>query len=1062
MKAQDVQIDNRESIKHRYQEVLKKIASDQKLAEEVLQRSFLGMLFSNGTRDLAKASIRQNELISELHAVIQDALILIDRNQMQMEDLIGSVDVLRNSHEKVVKDFADKFKGVFGVIKEEIFPHIKKEEVFNVIQDWNNHVDARESSFLKSTPHLCLLQIACSCLDALRRNSIRLKDIEDKPVGEYLCTAWKKLGMDAQVEYTVDEFLSGLYKDVTKIGRNEFKKTVSLNLDGERIPPEEIEKNVTDLPGYSAICQFWIMVEDERVQALYKNLMASTTAKNKKKPQEAFLTTILEKISNGDVKYNAETLSKEIIIGSLRAVEAFRKKEDNVDAKRDCVEVDSRIEDENAEVAGVGESTATRSAGFDIEDIVGDHIALSDHDFLETKPTNDEKVIYVESFALVFAALGGYRVSHYLASVAKLFGVAESLKNMEALTRNPKKISVQNILNALSFDKRKYAWCVDAMFVGEEDGKPNPKVKDAILKMCKVFGFKSNELADFLDNVETLALGNDSSALFAAIKGINPRSAAWRSVIDFKRVSLKGVFKELRESLAKKSYEASKLGFEVVNASGDMVSSPCSYTLGDENVVQRAVINLMRSSHIAKFKELKTKIETFESTIKPIISEANSILGLFKTKKIYVANSISSIEADEASGIGNEQWADNMNAAFDKLGNHADEISNVLNGLEAQLSLYEQGRYFESAEENAKKAREKMEAKKAAEKETMRLAKVEQDGVCKAVRMDFEKTRDLPFDFSKARGCAVFNNHWLLVVGDACWVSDDGRAWQKVDLPIKLGYRYQINVVDSTVIVWSGYEREFAYSKTGVFWSKGEFPENGSVKGVFFYKGKWLLQFEKSIKYTYTKDGIFWDSKETASCESTEFYSAGSLDGEWSKDGALDSRTGCYIPEGCVFIVGNELLAIKTMSASYADNCHIKDVKPQLCYTNGSTWKSASVKGDFGRVSHPQAKFLKIENGMLFSLNDCGIWFSEDNHNWTKVGDYESGYGFYSVGDLACAIGYGTHGPTVYFTADGRNFSPIVIDHKPFVVAFKGDASVVVDTDSNTGGLFIAKVVKCK
>ena len=108
-----------EAIKVRFQETLKKVASDQVLVDKVKDRTVLEALFANNTRDLAKAGIAQNELISELSTEIQDALTLIKQGRMQTEELIKTVDVLRDNLEKVVKGFADKFKGIFAVLVEE-------------------------------------------------------------------------------------------------------------------------------------------------------------------------------------------------------------------------------------------------------------------------------------------------------------------------------------------------------------------------------------------------------------------------------------------------------------------------------------------------------------------------------------------------------------------------------------------------------------------------------------------------------------------------------------------------------------------------------------------------------------------------------------------------------------------------------------------------------------------------------------------------------------------------------------------------------------------------------
>lgn len=119
MESQMANTQMAESIKVRFQETLKKVAADQSLVDQVKDRTALEALFANNTRDLAKAGIAQNELVSELSLEIQDALALIKQGQVKSEALIKTVDALRDDLERVGKGFSDKFKGVFAALVRE-------------------------------------------------------------------------------------------------------------------------------------------------------------------------------------------------------------------------------------------------------------------------------------------------------------------------------------------------------------------------------------------------------------------------------------------------------------------------------------------------------------------------------------------------------------------------------------------------------------------------------------------------------------------------------------------------------------------------------------------------------------------------------------------------------------------------------------------------------------------------------------------------------------------------------------------------------------------------------
>ena len=149
-----------DAIKARFQEKLKKVASDQALVDKIKERTVLEALLANNTRDLAKAGIAQNELILELSTEIQDALTLIKRGEMQTEELIRTVDVLRNNTGNAVKEFAEKFKGVFAVIVEE---HARLERVGEKAANNASRLDSGESV------RKCVLDI-----QELARKNVRL------------------------------------------------------------------------------------------------------------------------------------------------------------------------------------------------------------------------------------------------------------------------------------------------------------------------------------------------------------------------------------------------------------------------------------------------------------------------------------------------------------------------------------------------------------------------------------------------------------------------------------------------------------------------------------------------------------------------------------------------------------------------------------------------------------------------------------------------------------------------------------------------------------------------
>ena len=709
---------DREAVKTRFQNILKKVASDQALWNKIKDRSVLSAIFANNTRDLAAAGIKGNELISELSNVVQDALLLINQGMLQKEELIESVDALRGKLEQVTGDFAEMFKGVFSAIIQSN-TRIENNAKQIAMHNWNRHVRAaKESEFNKGNKQLCLLELAYDCLSVVREKGV---DIGEVNIEESFRAAWKDLGMDADAKFSVSEFVSGLCEDVEKVGLDRFNQIITIDVAGKVIPPEYILKNVRGA-GYSAVCQFAV---DMQGSAKYIPLEVE---------KGALLKHITESADKGSVVYTVEELATEIIRECL-AVEMLFCDEHGL------AKVETRKEDVE-ETEDKVERTVNTSE-FDITDALGSFVAISDHAFLATSPSQEDKKVYLESFALVFAACGGYRESNYLVSMAKLFGIEDSFSQIKKLTLNPK-VAIPSVCKLLSTDVRKYMWCVDAMFIGnelftgKEGEKPVQDVRSIILEMCKVFGFKVNEIEPFIDGTEALATAGDPISLFTAIKCISLRTDAWRSVVDFKRISLKGAFGDLHERLRKRSCEAISLSTKVTLSSCDLVNSCGICSTGDENLLERTVISMSRSLTISKFKELKKEVEVFEKESKPLLSEANSILALFKTKAISIDGCLNSIEPDDATSVGNDNWVWNMNDAFTRLSDYASNINWAIEKLDSQLTLYEEGRYLESVEENAKKAFDEQEANEVAPEKAPRPAKikVEKRGARTVIKME--------------------------------------------------------------------------------------------------------------------------------------------------------------------------------------------------------------------------------------------------------------------------------------------------------------------------------------
>ena len=147
--------------------------------------------------------------------------------------------------------------------------------------------------------------------------------------------------------------------------------------------------------------------------------------------------------------------------------------------------------------------------------------------------------------------------------------------------------------------------------------------------------------------------------------------------------------KELNSRLWAEWKNGMKIMMEsLMKDSADLSSSLRTCVLGNENFVQRAVIYIQRKSYIGKFKDYKTRISAYETTVMELIEQVNKMLvGAAPHKGESVASGAAKIEykstladiiTDGDDRLENADWGDHAIAAFEKLGDYLNNIMHVL------------------------------------------------------------------------------------------------------------------------------------------------------------------------------------------------------------------------------------------------------------------------------------------------------------------------------------------------------------------------------------------------
>lgn len=949
--------------------------------------------------------------------------------KLQEQNLIQAkaIAVIRNNLQELAESISDISMAI-SVLVEKFDKRITKQEEINVIQDWLHHLDYNK--YEKSHTIITILQIVFDYFSILQSNTIGYDSIEGR---KDIDLAFKKWNIDLNEKLTVEEFIIRLAKEIHAIGLEQFNSIVSIRIGGDLLTADFILDNISGA-GYNSLYA---------AQKVLNNIASVMKHVEKENPQELMIKTLKAEIVNPGTNYSFLELAKEFLAGTMLAEEIYREK--------------------NALPKAEPENETIADNGFSIESLLEEHSSISYHAFLKTSPTAEEKQRYIESFSIIFAGIGEIikAQEHYLSALTTFFECENCLERIKLLTSSPKRIDIKSIINLLNSTERQYTWFVDAIFFGNCVGNQNSKAKTIVLKMSKLLKYKENELITFIEQAESLAIQDNPQNLFEAIRSVNYKSDAWITILDFRGYSLKGAFTEIKKRINQAYGLGMKLSLSITSSSMQLMN--CNFAAGDENLFQRTALKVMRTSCISKFKEHKKETESIEDFSRNVISDANEILAIFGTKPINYSGNLYNINADESTSVSNENWGDNMSNAFNNLSGFIEQITYVLEMIESQLRLYEEGKYHESVMENRKKQKMDAEVDRKRQDEEKKVVKLSKGDATGSLTIKWEKITKLPFDHERMKEAVCDGKNWLLLE-DMLWESTDGTSWLPIKLPIDDIGDMQLKYINSIWVLWKKYSTEYYYSYDKKSWGMSEFPNEPTIDEIFFANEKWYLQTGLRIEYSYVKEGLIWDSNETGYCSSTHLYESDVISGGWTKLGSnYKLEDGIYIPNGSIGLSDGIKVALCAYDYLYVDNKHLSNVGAHFVYSEeGKSWQKASFPKEtfmsFDKLEREvTGRFIHFKDKFLCASSK-GIYVSIDGKKWDKTDNNFSFSNpkFIPLGNLICL--YGGWGKTLYVSTDGISFQEMLLENSPIFIAVNKETLLLGDTSCD-GGLYIGKVV---
>lgn len=594
--------------------------------------------------------------------------------KLQEQNLIQAqtIMVIRNNLQELAEVAADT-RNAIAILVQKFDARITKLEDCSAIHGWFHQLDIKK--FDSNHRTICLLQIAFDYFSVLQRNSISYNQID---ADSDLKVAMKKFGINADEVISIDKLIKQLYEEILVIKIAKFNELISVAIEGETLSSDFILENVSGV-AYNAIYTVQKELNSSIVQAVLTEVS-----------EERILNALRQSVVQPETEYSLIDLAKELVAGTILAEQIYR---------------------ELHELPSVDSSVNNNSDGdASVLSLLARYTPVAFHAFLQTSPTIEEQLLYLESFSLILASTGTLSDSqkNYLYALNDLFKCESCMDRIELLFANPKKLDVRAIVSVLNSPARQYAWFVDAIFLGSAEGK-DPKAMSVVLEMSKILNFKTNEIAPFLEQVEILTTQNNPVEIFGAVRNVNAKTDAWKTILDFKKISLKGAFDEVLKKIESIVNAGQELCWSQVDQNIQRSDEVCGLLMRE--ITQLTMTSGVRKKWLREFKYSKSRCEQFEASARNLNSDLNKILSIFGTDPVFYKVDFDSIVADEFTSRSNDNWDSNTDLAFDALYKCVDCVCDTLMIQRAQLQLYEDGRYQESAVANLKKGRQEGEQK---------------------------------------------------------------------------------------------------------------------------------------------------------------------------------------------------------------------------------------------------------------------------------------------------------------------------------------------------------------
>lgn len=803
-----------------------------------------------------------------------------------------------------------------------------------------------------------------------------------------------KFGIDLEEEISLNEFISQLLDEIEVFGGLEhYNNIIQLNFEEYAISGQYLQDNITG-SGINAL--YYLADNYNKILDILNDIDESQ--------REDFIAKLFgNEFGHLSEVYTIEELVLEIIGGSLTIIDLYKEQYKTIDTNDGL----SYIENNTHEKTLISLLTLPE---------------IKEHTWLSQPRDKRYAIKYLQLLAFCCDENNSNSV-RFLSQLIEISGIDDSAQSILDNIGERSKIiaNPSELIGLLPTDDDKYTLIADMIFLSHLSGMElQNKFIGAIANQTKPGNFREYFLllSEFIQNSE-----QEKDECINVIAKINKISKSWKNIILYKEMSFKGCFCNISSQLNSNSLKISMLSVDLSSLS--LKTIDCM-SFGDENWAARKIIEASRKNCLSDLNKEKNKIKDELSNSSSEIYQVSSLCRKFGLSTIEYSHSLYGSDFELESSVTNTDWNDQFQAYCDQIEQAIDNFNKAVELSEAQLELFEQGKFDVSIIDIKNQEKAEREEQLHQEKLSKQSVKIDINGEKKELKISWQDTVDFPFKLDEIRDIISNRTTWaVLDYNENVYMSSNGVEWHHV-----MGGFNKIKYMDG-LFYFFGKEDFLVLDEKGerITGLKPSILKNwdySETNDLVKYGNKWLWRITERAKYKYTEKGIIWDSEKEDWYYKSIILEADSLDGDWRVWSEMPKLPdGVKIEKFAILPNSDMVMIFCEYDSSYVRNKKIGD-KPNFAhYFNGDKWKQAEWNSD--DINHIRDDlYFKEFNGQYYCYNGGSVYTSPKGYAWQRLGNY---YNIQKCFEISNSLFlFTSYNNNLYISADLKEYKELILE----------------------------------